>query len=224
MNAARAVRRLSSMLAACAGATALCLPVLAQQIPGYPPHVTDYDPREVAMLPRYCIYTQSFRDKVPGGGQKATVDGWYAEMGPTFHAMHHYCWGLMKTNRALYLAREPRTREFYLRDSITEFNYVLEHASEDFVLLPEILTKKGENLIRLGKGAIGIYELERAISLKPEYWPPYAQMSDYYKEAGDRKKARDMLEAGLAKVPDAKALRRRLAELDSSEERRAAKR
>src|SRR5256885_9933612 len=138
MNAARAVRRLSSMLAACAGAMALCTLVRAQEIPGYPAHVSDYDAREVAMLPRYCIHTQSFRDKVPGGGEKVAIDGWYAQMGPIFHAMHHYCWGLMKTNRALYLARDPRTREFYLRDSITEFDYVLERAAEDFVLLPEI--------------------------------------------------------------------------------------
>jgi hypothetical protein len=222
MSAGVAVRRLSSMLVAVCAA-AFCVAARAQDVPGYPAHVTDYDPREVAMLPRYCIHTQSFRDKVPGGADKVAIDGWYAEMGPVFHAMHHYCWGLMKTHRALYLSRDPRTREFYLRDSITEFDYVLERAANDFVLLPEILTKKGENLIRLGRGATGIYELERAVELKPEYWPPYAQMSDYYKEAGDRKKARDMLQAGLAKAPDAKALQRRLAELDSAD-RRATKR
>jgi tetratricopeptide (TPR) repeat protein len=185
----------------------------AQQIPGYPA-VEAYDPREVAMVPRYCIYTQHFRDRVPGGNDRATIDAWYARMGPVFHAMHHYCWGLMKTNRALLLARDTDTRRFYLGDAISEYDYVIQHSSDDFVLLPEILTKKGENLVRLGKGPQAIREFDRAMTLKPDYWPPYAHLSDYYRSTGDVAKARETLTRGLESAPDATALRRRLAELD----------
>jgi len=185
----------------------------AQQIPGYP-GIDAYDPREVAMLPRYCIHTQLFRDRVPGGGDKATIDAWYERMGPAFHALHHYCWGLMKTNRALLLARDPDTRRFYLGDAISEYDYVIQHASDDFVLLPEILTKKGENLVRLGKGPQAILEFERARTLKPDYWPSYAQLSDYYRSIGDVTRARETLSQGLESAPDSTALRRRLAELD----------
>ena len=107
-----------------------------------------------------------------------------------------------------------------MSDSIGEFDYVITRAPEDFILLPEILTKKGENLVRLGKGPVGVTQFERAMELKPDYWPPYAYMSDYFKDAGDPKKAREILEKGLSNAPDAKALQRRLAELESGTERR----
>lgn len=192
----------------------LWLPAHGQLVTGYPADVTAYDVREVAMLPRYCIYTQSFRDKVPGGNDKAVVDGWYAQLGTAFHAMHHYCWGIMKTNRAMLLTSDRVTRQFYLTDSIAEFDYVIAHVPADFVLLPEILAKKGENLIRLGRGSAAIAELQKATELKPDYWPPYAHMSDYYKEVGDKARAREVLQAGLKWVPDATALRNRLTQLD----------
>jgi tetratricopeptide (TPR) repeat protein len=186
---------------------------LAQDIPGYPENVEDYDPREVALLPPYCKYTQMFREKVPGGGDPVEGGRWQALLGPTFFAMHHYCWGLMKTNRGVLLAREPAVRTSYLGYSIREFDWVIQRAPEDFILLPEILNKKGEVLLRLGKGPLAMVALERASALKPDYWPPYAQMADFYKGTGDAAKAREILDKGLSFAPDAAALKRRLAEL-----------
>ena len=184
----------------------------AQMIAGYPDRVEAYDSREVAMLPKFCLHTQDFRAKVPGGSDPTQIARGRAVMGDTYEHMHHYCWGLMKTNRAVLLARNEQARKFYLADAISEFDYVIAHAPQDFVLLPEILTKKGENLIRLGRGGTGVVELERAAELKPDYWPPYAFMSDYYKELGDAHKARELLEKGLENAPDAVGLKRRLSE------------
>lgn len=194
-------------------ASATCQISQAQLAPGYPELVEANDPREIGMLPSYCIYTQIFRDRVPGGNDPPVVQQWYARMGQTFHHMHHYCWGLMKTNRAILLSRDETTRRFYLTDAIREFDYVISHATTDFVLLPEILSKKGENLIRLGRGSVGILELERAIELNADYWPPYAHLSDYYKSSGDANAAREWLEKGLARSPEAMGLTRRLSEL-----------
>jgi tetratricopeptide (TPR) repeat protein len=191
------------------------------EIPDYH-QLQKYDPREIALLPRYCIYTQVFRYRVPGGTDQVAIDRQYDLMGPTFHHMHHYCWGLMHTNAALYniLAREDRMRRLNL--SIDEFDYVIRNATPNFVLLPEIFTRKGENLIRLGRGPLAIQELQRAINLKPDYWPPYAAMSDYYKEFNDLAKAREWLEKGLSVAPDAKGLKTRLAELDGAKGKRTA--
>lgn len=197
--------------------TAMCVDSYAQGIRGYPESIHAYDSREIAMLPHYCIYTQDLRDRVPGGNNQQMIQNWYARLGPTFHAMHHYCWGLMKTNRAVLLARDETTRHFNLQGSLDEFDYVIRHAPTDFVLLPEILSKKGQNLIRLGKGVMGIAELERAIELKPDYWPPYGHISDYYKGIGDIKAAKEWLTKGLGLSPDAKGLMSRLSELDSPE-------
>jgi hypothetical protein len=56
--------------------------------------------------------------------------------------------------------------------------------------------------------------LHRAIELKPQYWPPYVALSDYFKELGQIAVAREWLEKGLAAAPNAQPLLRRLAELD----------
>lgn len=186
-------------------------------VPGYPDNVEyGFDPREVALLPNYCKYTKVFRTSVPGGNNKAEIERWYAVMGKTFDSMHHYCWALMKTNRALLLAKDRETKTYYLRAAVDDFNYVLHYARRDFVLMPEILTKKGENLIRLGRKVEGVTQLEDAIQIKQDYWPPYAALSDYYESQGDVAKAREMIEKALSFAPDAKALTRRLAELDGA--------
>ena len=197
----------------------------ATLIPGYSDNVNySFDPREVALLPHYCKYTKVFRDSVPDGKNKAEIERWYSVMGPSFNHVHHYCWGLMKTNRALLLAKDTKTKRFYLTSSIDEFNYVLRNASPDFVLRPEILTKKGENLISLGRGVDGVTELEHAIEIKQDYWPPYADLSDYYENAGNVAKARELLEKALTFAPDAKPLTRRLAELDTVKQKKPSQR
>jgi tetratricopeptide (TPR) repeat protein len=191
------------------------LPAPAQTIPGYP-GIEDYDAREVAMLPRYCVHTQLFRDRIPGGNNPAEIQRWTDAMGPAYSAMHHYCWGLMRTNRALFLARDKQTRDFYLSSSIGEFDYVLQRVQPGFALRPEILTKKGENLLKLGNGAAGVMVLKEATDLKPDYWPPYAALSDYFKSSGESSRAREWLDKGLKAAPDSRALRIRLQELDKS--------
>ena len=172
------------------------------------------------MLPPYCIHTQLFRNNVPGGNNPGEIKRWSSLMGTdAFNSMHHYCWGLMKTNRAILLARDQRTRTYYLRDSIPEFDYVIQRVPPEFKLLPEILTKKGENLILLDRGEDGILQLKNAIELKPDYWPPYAAISDHYRKIGDLVKAREWLEQGLSVTPDVKALARRMAELDAARDK-----
>lgn len=192
----------------------------AQDVPGFPRSVDAYDAREIAMLPGYCTYTQGFRRAVPGGDNPTTIREWEGVFGPTFIHMHHYCLGLMKTNRATLLSRDPITRRFYLNDAITEYDYVITRAPADFVLMPEMYTKKAQNLVLLGQGPAGVAEYLRAIDAKNDYWPPYAYLSDYYVDIGDKKKATEILNEGLARVPNATALQRRLAELDQAKRRK----
>lgn len=192
------------------------LPLAAQDIPGYPNSIMAFDPREVALLPNYCKYTHYFKDKVPGAGTAAEREKWFGVFGPLYDGMQHYCFALMKTNRAMLLARDAKTRRFYLEDSIGEFDFVIDKADDTFILLPEMLTKKAENLIRLERAPVAVYQLERAIAVKPDYWPPYTVLSDLAKSSGDREGARRWLEKGLQAAPDTPALVRRLQELGTS--------
>jgi len=192
---------------------AFCRSAAGQEIPGYPDSVEGYDPREVAMLPGYCKYTQLFRDRGPGRNDAKQIAHWYEVMGRPFHAMHHYCWGLMKTNRALLLARTKHVRNYYLHSSVQEFDYVINSSPPTFFMLPEIYTKRGENLLRLRELGEGMMSLQHAIDLKPDYWPPYAALGDYFKEAGNYAKAAEWLQKGLAASPNAKPLKERLTAL-----------
>jgi tetratricopeptide (TPR) repeat protein len=183
-----------------------------------------FDPSLLGMLPPYCKHTQIYSARAPGGADAAETERWRTRLGRrNFVHMHHYCWGLENTYRALYRDQTKRERERSLTSSIHEFDYVIARVSPEFALLPEILTKKGENLLRLGNEALAIPELNRAIELKPGYWPPYAALSDHYRNTGDPAKAREWLEKGLAAEPDTPALKRRLAELNAGGQKPRAK-
>jgi tetratricopeptide (TPR) repeat protein len=218
MKRSKTARYLCQLALALATGLILGMPVRGQQIPGYSDNVRyAFDARELALLPRYCMYTLVFRDNVQGGNSPEEITRWTLLMGPGYNHVHHYCWGLMYTNRALLLVRDQQTRTHYLSNAVGEFEYVIQRVPRDFKLLPEILTRKGENLIRLERNAEGIEELERAIALKADYWPPYAAISDYYRSFGEPAKARKWLEEGLSASPNSHALTRRLAELDAQQ-------
>jgi tetratricopeptide (TPR) repeat protein len=180
-----------------------------------------FSPTEMALLPEYCKYTQYYRDRIDGGRDPAKMKHWYAVFGGglgegTFHSMHHYCFGLTQINYAKFWVTSKQDRTFRLEQSIGEFNFVIISSQPGERMLPDLHTKTGESLIALGKAGLAVVQFERAIELKPDYWPPYAAMSDHYKATGNIKAAREYLERGLSAAPETKALTRRLAELDAA--------
>jgi len=178
---------------------------------------SQFDPKQLAMLPPYCKYTQLYRQNVPGGNDPQQIERWASVLGQdNFIHMHHYCLGLESANRALYFSGTKLDRERELTTSVREFDYVVDRVTPDFALLPEILTRRGENLLRLGNASQGVVDLNRAIALKPDHWPPYAALSDYFKGLGDVASAREWAEKGLSAAPGTKALQRRLTELDKT--------
>jgi tetratricopeptide (TPR) repeat protein len=140
-------------------------------------------------------------------------------MGDMFIHMHHYCLGLMASNRAMFLSNTQQERTHNLNVSILEFDYVIVRAPRGYPMLPEFLTKKGESLIRLDRAGEGIVEIKEAIRIKADYSLAYAAMSDYYKGTGELASAREWLEKGLSVTPNAQALLRRLAELDAPKDK-----
>ena len=171
---------------------------------------------DLALLPEVCMYATGFPGAVNRDKRKAWEDrlGRDATGGNSMlNHMHHYCRGLIWTNRAVYTAKNTKERQQVLNSSIGEFSYVIRNSPPGFVLLPEFLTKRGENLVKISRGPEGDADLNRAIAIKGDYWPPYAALSDYYKSMGELGKARDVIEKGLAMNPGTKALERRAAEL-----------
>jgi tetratricopeptide (TPR) repeat protein len=196
---------------------------LALAAPMYVQAQGGYTALDRAQMPAYCKYTPGERQRVnePGSHDPVQIRKWETLLHPAFYGLHHYCWGMMSSNKAL-VARTRQERVYEHDRAIKEFDYVIRYAPRDFVLMPEILTKKGENLLRLGYLGVGstsyiaggIKELQLAIEIKPDYWPPYAALSDHFKKTGELAKAREWLEKALAITPNVKSLTTRLAELD----------
>lgn len=173
-----------------------------------------YEQSLMHMLPPYCRYTQDFINRFTGTDRTTEQDRWKKLLGPTFIHMHHYCYGLMDVNRAAFLSTDTRDRLFNLSNSVLEFDYVIERSNLDFPLLPEILTKKGESLLKLSRPGEAMIEFERAVKIKPNYEPAYISASDYYKETRQFAKAREWLEKGISAAPNGATLKRRLTDLN----------
>lgn len=170
-------------------------------------------PAAYAQLPPYCRSTGY--TAVPGGKNPAEVQRWRGLMGPSFAHMHHYCWALHAINQSV-MARTTQERLGHFERSVGDFTYVIENAEKDFVLLPEIYTKRGESLIRIGNAGQAVADFLRAIELKPDYWPPYVQLIDYFKQMGNLASAREWAEKGLALAPNSRTLQERKTELDEA--------
>lgn len=211
------VRSIKTIFALVGMGTVLLAPMRAM---GQSAGIT-FSQTEMSLLPEYCKYTQYYRDRIEGGRDPAKMKYWYSVFGGglgegIFHAMHHYCFGLTNINYAKFWVTSKQDRTFRLEQSIAEYNFVINSSQPGEKMLPELHTKTGESLIALGRAGLAVVQFERAIELKPDYWPPYAAMSDYYKTSGNVKTAREYLERGLSTAPETKALIRRLSELDAA--------
>jgi tetratricopeptide (TPR) repeat protein len=172
---------------------------------------------EWPFLPAWCRYTQTENPYTPketavSPSPKAReliamvgMKGW--------KALHHYCWGLAKLHRSYKIGITEEQRKFLMGSAISEIDYVLRHSPSDFILRPELLTKRGSILLVFGKYAEAENNLKTAIKEQATYWPPYGYLSDVYLKQGRVDDARLILEKGLKIAPNAKGLRNRKAQL-----------
>jgi hypothetical protein len=164
---------------------------------------TDVSESDKLALPQYCQYTQG----EPNFGR----DGYKYHMqlvGPGFHAMHHYCWGLLSLMRVDRISYTPQQRRFYLRDAISEFEFVIRNwrTGVPNILIPEILTKQAGAMLRNERVADAIQRYREAADLRPTYWPAFLGLAEAYLTTGDKVKARDTLADGLRHSPDARQM------------------
>jgi len=164
-----------------------------------PPNV---GPGELARLPAYCPVSQSFAEGGFPQGPLPSQQPWVARMGPGFWAVHHYCWALINAGRAEAPGVARAAREHLLRRAIDDVNYVLRNSPADFVLAPELLLRNGDYHEKLGLPvqAMEFYEMSRRS--KPDYWPAYTRLAALQGPLGKREVARQVLDEGLAVLPN----------------------
>lgn len=172
---------------------------------------------EWPFLPVWCRYTQvgpnpytrgeNIVDPSPEARKLIAMlgkQGW--------SALHHYCWGLAKLHRSHRIGLAPKERTFLMKSAIDEIDYVIQHSPRNFVLRPEIITKRGYILLMLGQYVEAEENLKTAMKEQPTYWPPYGYLSDVYLKQGKTDEARAILQKGLKVAPNAKGLRNRMAQ------------
>ena len=187
------------VIGACTG---LALPMSAQA--QKPPNIS---PGEMALIPPYCPDTMGFNYGDATTNTSPRAGYWLGLMGRGFWAVHHYCWGLIKLRRADRIGMLPVERIGTLTNVVGEFNYVLENSPPDFVLLPEVLTQRGDVLIRLGDAGAAIESYQAALQRKADYWPAYVSWGEVLLKIGRRKEAQELLERGLRLTPNVAQLR-----------------
>jgi tetratricopeptide (TPR) repeat protein len=184
----------------------LCLVLLlpASANAGKPEEWTD---AEVNMAAPYCMDTMGFRYGDATHNTSPRAAHWVSIMGQTFWAMHHYCWAMVNLNKA-QRASMPSAQKKNLRETaINDIRYVLGHAPEGFIMLPEIYTTMGNTYLLLGNARNAEKAYKAAIKAKPDYWPPYARWAEYLLiRANARDDARSIVREGLTQVPASKTL------------------
>jgi tetratricopeptide (TPR) repeat protein len=188
-----------------AAAVALALAAWAGGSWAQPANVTR---EETALLPAYCPYTQGSPGYLTEGSQK-----WIAAYGDTFHAMHHYCWSFVYLMRADRHSIPEQIRNFFLSQAFADIEYVVRHASPTHVLLPELLTKQGMITRRLKEPKRAMTYLNDAIALNPKYWRAYSELAECHLALNQKERALQVIEQGLAQVPESKVLNAMLHEL-----------
>lgn len=162
---------------------------------------------EVRLLPEYCPHTLTF---VKDYGSPEGQQQWQQRLGPPYHAMHHYCWALIARNRAARFGATPQERRHNYNSVVSDIEFVLRHADDTFALMPEILTRRAEAYVALKEFANADRDLRRALSIRPDYWPAYAELAESLATQGKRTDAFAVLKDGISKVSEPRMLQRML--------------
>lgn len=162
---------------------------------------------EMALIPVYCKDTQGFGYGDATSNPSPRSGHWVSLMGKTFWAMHHYCAGLIKRNRAMKAGIRREERKHLLGSAIDEYEYVLNNNKDaDFILLPEIYTRIGEASVLLSNPLAAEKAFAKARQIKVDYWPAYSHWAEYLIQTGKKAEAKQLVKSGLEQTPNAKVL------------------
>lgn len=169
---------------------------------------------ERPFIPEWCDYTQWGRKKDYRTNHPQHIEFLMNKVGKrNWESFHHYCMALVNIYRSHQVNLDENHRRHELNEAIGGIDYVIRNSSKDLIIIPELLTKKGYALLRLGN----YYDAERVLleavsegKIKEPYWPAYGYLSDVYLAQGKRDMAKTILQEGLKVAPNAKGLKNRL--------------
>ena len=160
--------------------------------------------RQDPTIPQWCRYTHfgdlRMRDK----------EKFFKKFGPEWEHMHHYCQGLYETS---YAIQHPENAEFYLREGIGGFNYVLERMKRNHFFRYDVLFHKAKALMLLKDYTEAAKQYMEIIKVKKDYIPAYIGLSNAYVLIGDRISALKILEHAQKQFPSNTAIENQMIKL-----------
>jgi tetratricopeptide (TPR) repeat protein len=168
---------------------------------------------EMALIPAYCKDANTFGYGGTADSMSPNAPKWVAMMGKGFWSIHHYCWALINLMRIQSPTAPPNVKQFVRETALGDLDYVIQNSPTDFILLPEIFTKKGQIQLDLKDPVAANASFAKARSIKPDYWPAYTRWARYLQFIGQKADAKQLAEEGLSYSPDSIALRELLTEL-----------
>ena len=163
---------------------------------------------EMALIPTYCPDTMGFKFNDAYYNTSPRAAQWVSMLGKDFWSLHHYCWALVNLQRANRYGLTKLQRKGLFEEVLSDYNYVLERADADFLLLPEILTRAGEAELKLSHPERANAAFAKARQIKPDYWPAYSHWVEYLIVKGHREEARELARQGLEITPQASTLQK----------------
>lgn len=161
---------------------------------------------EMASLPPYC------KARMKSGQGSPDYKMWEQTLGKDFLHTHHYCAGINFINR-YYRARSQQDKNFILNNALGTLTYMVEHASPDYSLMPDVYLSRGLTYSLMKRHGEAMADMQKAIELNPRQVKAYNVLADYYVSTGEKAKALETVTAGLRHNPGTKGLQRRYQEL-----------
>lgn len=165
---------------------------------------------EMARLPDFCPHTMGNNKESEDPNKLGPgADKWIAKMGGVrnFKSMHHYCRAVVREHRSRAPGLSHSEREYVLGTAIDEYTYVITNTTRDFIMLPDIFVRMGDDLVLLKRHGQAAEAFLAAVRQKPDYWRAYSRWADYLVATGQRGAAIAKLEEGLRALPDEPRLR-----------------
>lgn len=161
--------------------------------------------KELLTLPRYCYV----RIRALNGPE---YKEWERKMGPDLIHTHHYCGGLSYFKR-YYGATTERERRFLLSRAQANLEYMVNHASPGYSLMPDVYFRLGEVHRLAGRAGTAKASYDKSIELNPRVPSAYGGLADLHAQSGQQARALEVVSEGLRYNPESRSLQRRFREL-----------
>jgi tetratricopeptide (TPR) repeat protein len=154
---------------------------------------------EIAAMPPYCAGRYA-RNTNPEEYKR-----WEAQYGPDFLHVHHLC-DAIGALKKYYKAKTEMQKRGSLGEAMGHLDYMIQHASPDFKLMPEVYWYRSQTYSLMGRIGQALADIDRAIALDPKQGRFYVQAVQYLDKIGQKEQALKRVSEGLRHLPGNKAL------------------